>query len=77
MAQQVRNRQDAVLHVRYRGRSFDIPLRELRVGEPMSDYHVRLALARYLDLPQRELEEYVVEHHEGGNWTVRPEAVFG
>lgn len=66
-----------VMHVRFRGRSFDVPLRELQVGVQASDQHIRVALARYLDLNERELDQYAVERHETGNWTVRPEAVFG
>lgn len=66
-----------VMHVRFRGRSFDVPLRELQVGVQASDQHIRAALARYLDLNERDLDQYAVERHETGNWTVRPEAVFG
>ena len=78
MLQQARRRQDnETVHVRFRGRSFDIPFRDLDIGSGSSDAAVKSALASYLDLSERELREYVVERHETGNWTVRPEAVFG
>ena len=77
MAEGMQVRGGGVMHVRFRGRSFDVPLRELQVGAQSSDQHIRVALARYLDLNERELEQYAVERHETGNWTVRPEAVFG
>ena len=67
----------ATVHVRFNGRSFDIPTRDLDIGGASGDGAVKSALADYLDLPERELRDYVVERHETGNWTVRPEAVFG
>ena len=71
------NAMEAVVHVRYEGRSVDVPLRDLDVAPGASDGAVREALARYLELPVRDLRGYVIERHETGNWTVRPEAVFG
>ncbi len=66
-----------LVHVRFDGRSFDVPLRDLEVANGGSDRDFKVALARYLDIGTRELEGYVVERHETGNFTVRPEAVFG
>lgn len=66
-----------VVHVRFKGRSFDLPFRDLDVPPAPGDAVLKQALARYLELPLRELEGYVIERHESGNWTVRPEAVFG
>ncbi len=65
------------VHIRFEGRSWDIPLRTLDIGEANSDAEVREALARYLDVSVRKLGSYVVERHTNGNMTVRPEAVFG
>jgi hypothetical protein len=65
------------LHVRFNGRSFDLPFGDLDLGAASTDGAVKTALAGYLDVPERELRDYVVDRHEGGNWTVRPEAVFG
>ena len=67
----------ATIHVRFNGRSFDIPAHDLDIGAASSNGAVKSALADYLNLPERELRDYVVERHETGNWTVRPEAVFG
>jgi hypothetical protein len=69
--------QELVLHVRYDGRSLDIALSVLDLGDLSSDRQVRLALARYLGVPVQRLAAYVVERHSNGNITVRPEAVFG
>jgi hypothetical protein len=66
-----------LVHVRFNGRSFDVPLRELDVPAGASDRAFRSALANYLDVSPREFDEYVVDRHETGNVTIRPEAVFG
>ena len=67
----------AVLHIRFDGRSFDIPLSDLDVGTMSSDADVKRTLAEYLNVPEAKLRFYVVDRHETGNLTVRPEAVFG
>jgi hypothetical protein len=67
----------AVLHVRFEGRSVDIPLAGLDVGPGSSDREIKRALARYLEIPEAKLRDYTVDRHETGNLTVRPEAVFG
>jgi hypothetical protein len=67
----------AVVHIRFEGRSLDIPQAELDVGMASSDNEVKRALAAYLEVPQAKLRDYVIDRHETGNMTVRPEAVFG
>jgi len=69
--------QRKVVHVRFDGRSLDVPQGDLDVGEASSDAEVKRALARYLETPEARLRDYVVDRHETGNMTVRPEAVFG
>ncbi len=71
------NTAQAVAHVRFAGRSFDISLSELDLGAMSADGQIRRALARYLGVPTGKLEAYVVDRHANGNLTVRPEAVFG
>lgn len=70
-------RQESVVHIRYDGRSLDVPQSELDVGRASSDPEVKRALARYLEVPEGKLRDYVIDRHETGNMTVRPEAVFG
>jgi hypothetical protein len=67
----------AILHIRFDGRSTDIPLGDLDVGALTADGDIKLAVARYLDVPAEKLRHYVVDRHETGNLTIRPEAVFG
>jgi len=66
-----------LLHVRFEGRSLDIPLNDLDVGPVSSDEAIKGALAGYLDVPAEKFRHYVVDRHETGNLTIRPEAVFG
>jgi hypothetical protein len=67
----------AVVHIRFDGRSLDIPQSDLDVGPESSDNEVKRALARHLEVPGDKLRDYVIDRHDTGNLTVRPEAVFG
>ncbi|HUG90753.1 MAG TPA: hypothetical protein VML55_07970 [Planctomycetaceae bacterium] len=66
-----------LLHVRFEGRSLDIPLSDLDLGPVSLDGEIKRAVAGYLDVPAEKFRHYVVDRHESGNLTVRPEAVFG
>src|SRR5688500_2580397 len=52
---------EATVHVRYEGRSVDVPFRDLDLGPNANDRAMREALARYLELPLRDLNGYVIE----------------
>jgi hypothetical protein len=67
----------AVLHVRFDGRSLDIPLAQLDIGPFSDDREIKRALAGHLEVPEEKLRDYVVDRHQTANLTVRPEAVFG
>ena len=67
----------AVVHIRFEGQSRDIPLADLDVGPLSGDNVIKQALARFLEVPEAKLRDYVIDRHETGNLTVRPEAVFG
>jgi hypothetical protein len=69
--------EERVVHIRFEGQSRSIPFSVLDIGNLSTDREVRQALARYLEVPVRKLEPYVVERHANGNITVRPVAVFG
>jgi hypothetical protein len=68
---------EPVAHIRFEGRSLDIRLGDLDLDRSASNIEVRQALARYLEIPVTRLRDYVIDRHETGNLTVRPEAVFG
>jgi hypothetical protein len=66
-----------MVHARIQGRSIDVPFKALDLGPLPSDAEVKRALAQFLNLAPAQLRDYVVDRHETGNLTVRPEAVFG
>lgn len=68
---------EAVLHVRFDGRSLDIPIGDLDVATASEDHEIKRALARHLHVAEGTLRDYAVDRHQTGNLTVRPEAVFG
>lgn len=65
------------IHVRYDGKSWDLPFGELGVSAGSPDVEVHVALARRFDVPRQTFRAFVVERHRNGSMTVRPEAVFG
>jgi hypothetical protein len=73
----LRQNASAVIHVRFEGRSRDVRVSDLDLGPLAGDGDIKYALARYLEIPEARLRDYVVDRHETGNLTVRPEAVFG
>ena len=69
---------ESVLHIRYKGTSRDIPIRELNCEDLSSDQDVKTAVAEFLDLgDQHDLGDYVLVRHKNENMTLRPEAIFG
>lgn len=66
-----------VLHIRFEGRSFDIPFNDLDIGTLSKDEEIKRAVGGYLNVPEVKFLHYVIDRHETGNMTVRPEAVFG
>ncbi|CAN5916807.1 hypothetical protein BH23PLA1_BH23PLA1_15420 [soil metagenome] len=73
----LRLREAAQVHVRFEGRSLDAPLAEFDLGPTASEAEVKATVARWLEVPVARLAGYVVDRHETGNLTIRPEAVFG
>jgi len=67
----------AVIHIRFEGKSQDIPVSELDIGRASNDEQIKSTVASFLDVEATKLENYVIERHENGNYSVRPEAVFG
>jgi hypothetical protein len=66
-----------VIHVRFNGRSQDIPLEAIDLSQDASEARIRDQLSRYLEVPLRQMDSYVIDRHPNGNLTLRPEAVFG
>jgi hypothetical protein len=73
----VQRHYSAIAHIRFDGRSLDVPLTELGVGDAAAEQEIRRAIARHLEVPEERLRDHVLDRHETGNVTLRPEAVFG
>ena len=65
------------LHIRVAGRSLDVPLSDLDLGDLSEDREITTATARYLGVAPGSLSDHVVDRHETGNLTIRPQAIFG
>ena len=72
------NQLENMLHVRVEGRSYDVPLAEMNLGDNSSDTDIRNAAADWLGIPQGKLRAFAVDRNgETNTLTLRPEAVFG
>lgn len=65
------------IHVRYDGRSYDLPLAELDIGDRSTDEQVRTAVADHLGVPVGKLRAFTVDRAQNGEMTLRPDAIFG
>ncbi|HEV8190792.1 MAG TPA: hypothetical protein VGP82_04810 [Ktedonobacterales bacterium] len=70
-------REERMVHIRFDGRSWQVPAATLGIRDVTDETAVKQAVAAYLDIAVEQLAPYVVEVHPSGNVTVRPEAVFG
>ena len=66
-----------IAHIRFEGQSIDLPFAEISVGMAATNEDIKQAAATYLQVHLSRLRDYVVDRHESGNVTVRPQAVFG
>lgn len=65
------------LHIRFEGRSIDVPLNELDVADRSTDDQIRTAVADHLGVPLGKLRAFAIDRAATGEMTLRPEAVFG
>ena len=66
------------LHIRFEGRSIDVPLNELDVGVLSNDNQIREAVAANMGVPVAKLRAFAIDRNQAtGEMTLRPEAVFG
>lgn len=69
--------QSPVIHIRFDGRSVDVPTSQIGITADSADADIRKAVARYLEVPAERLSDSVLDRHASGNLTIRPSAVFG
>ena len=66
-----------MVHIRFEGRSLDIPETQLGITRGMSDVTVKEQVSRHLDVNTNRLSVYVVDRRPSGDLIIRPEAVYG
>ena len=73
-----------MIHIRFEGRSLEV--NESQLGMPtfrapsltsFNDQQIKERLARFLDVPTRRLQDYVLDWRPNGTLVLRPEAVYG
>lgn len=66
------------LHIRFQGRSVDVPLDEMDIGDLSSDQQIKQSAASHLEIPESKLAAFTVDRNsQTGDITLRPDAVFG
>ncbi len=65
-----------MIHIRFKGRSYDLGDRELGISPNMTEVAIKERLAQYFALPINRFNDYVIDHRPSGD-IVRPEAVYG
>lgn len=66
-----------MVHVRFKGRSYDLEEGQLGIQAGMSDGRVKEKLAQHFDVATSSFNSYVLDRRPSGDLIVRPEAVYG
>ncbi|HEY9832804.1 MAG TPA: hypothetical protein V6D26_19785 [Stenomitos sp.] len=66
-----------MVHVRFEGRSYDIPENQLGVTTGMNDAIIKERLVQHFDVTRDRFQSYVVDRRPSGDLIIRPEAVYG
>ncbi|MEQ8468742.1 hypothetical protein [Coleofasciculus sp. E2-BRE-01] len=66
-----------MVHIRFEGRSYDIPERQLGIQVGMKDSVVKERIAQYFEVGRDRLTDYVIDRRPSGDLIIRPEAVYG
>ena len=66
-----------MVHIRFEGRSVDVPKTQLGIVAGMNDVVVKQRVAQHLDVNSDRLSAYVIDRRPSGDFIIRPEAVYG
>ena len=67
---------DLILHVRFDGRSDELPLAALGLDRQATDDQIKEAVARRFDRPADSFDDHVIVRHSNAI-VLRPEAIYG
>lgn len=66
-----------MVHVRFEGRSYDLPENQLGIKADMNENAIKERLAQHFDVGSDRFNSYVLDRRPSGDLIVRPEAVYG
>ena len=66
-----------MVHVRFEGRSYDIPETQLGVTTGMNDTTIKERLVKHFEVTGDRFHSYIVDRRPSGDLIIRPEAVYG
>jgi hypothetical protein len=64
------------IHVRFNGRSEELPLAQLNLGSDASDPQIKQSVAIHFDLPRTFFQDHVIVRTDHAI-ILRPEAIYG
>ena len=68
----------ATLHIRHEGRSVDVRMEDVDLGDLSSEQEIRQAAAGYLGQPVEKFNAMTIDRNaDTGDITMRPQAIFG
>ncbi len=67
---------DQTIHVRFNGRSEELPSAQLNLGSDASDTQIKQSVAIYFDLPRTSFDDHVIVRTNHAI-ILRPEAIYG
>lgn len=76
MSQLVRDDVRQTVHVRFDGRSEELPMSALHLNAAATDAEIKAAVASHLDRPAGSFGDYVVVRY-AESVVIRPEALYG
>ncbi|MBR8829847.1 MAG: hypothetical protein N5P05_001196 [Chroococcopsis gigantea SAG 12.99] len=66
-----------MVHIRFEGRSLDLPETLLGINTSTNDGAVKERVSRHLEVNTNRLDDYVIDRRPNGDLIIRPEAVYG
>lgn len=66
-----------MVHIRFEGRSYDLPEAQLNLTAGMDDMLIKQRLAQHFDVHLNNFATYVIDRRPTGDLIIRPEAVYG
>ncbi|NBD32393.1 MAG: hypothetical protein GVY17_05345 [Cyanobacteria bacterium] len=66
-----------MVHIRFEGRSYDVSEQDIGIQARTGENQIKQHVARFLAVPAKRLQDYVIDRRPSGDTIIRPEAVYG